>query len=182
VLAALAVARPPVAFAAVQPSLQVVPQPCEVRAAGAGFEPAKARFICVSAGAADRFTARLLQEALRETHGVDGNVVLLPPQATNWHRLWLGASEPLPEVPERLEDKGDESYTLDVTGGGVLITAEGDTGLFYGAQTLIQLLEQGVSLDHAAPLIQPPYRRLQLLRENRQGKSRNGTGGGKDEG
>ena len=80
VLAALAVARPPMAFAAVQPSLQVVPQPREVRAAGAGFEPAKARFICVSAGAADRFTARLLQEALRETHGVDGNVVLLLPQ------------------------------------------------------------------------------------------------------
>jgi len=80
VLAASAVARPSMAFAAVQPSLQIVPQPREVRAAGAGF-------ICVSAGAADRFTARLLQEALRETHGVDGNVVLLPPQATNWHRL-----------------------------------------------------------------------------------------------
>lgn len=151
VLAALAVARPPMAFAAVQPSLQIVPQPREVRAAGAGFEPAKARFICVSAGAADRFTARLLQEALRETHGVDGNVVLLPPQATNWHRLWLGASEPLPEVPERLEDKGNESYTLDVTGGGVLITAEGDTGLFYGAQTLIQLLEQARRERAAVP-------------------------------
>ena len=50
VLAALAVARPPMAFAAVQPSLQVVPQPREVRAAGAGFEPAKARFICWPTG------------------------------------------------------------------------------------------------------------------------------------
>jgi hypothetical protein len=112
------------AFAAMPPSLQIVPQPREVRAAGAGFEPAKARFICVSADAADRFTARLLREALRETHGLDGNVVLLPPQATNRHRLWLGSSEPLPEVPERLKDKRNESYTLDVTGGGVLISAE----------------------------------------------------------
>ena len=150
-LAALAVSPPQMAFTAVLLSLQVVPQPHEVSAAADGFEPAKARFICVSEDAADRFTARLLQEALRETHGVDCNLVLLPQKATNRHRLWLGSSEPLRDAPEVARDKGHESYALGVTAGGVAIGAESDAGLFYGAQTLIQLLEQARRDQTAVP-------------------------------
>jgi hypothetical protein len=141
-LAALAVSRPQRAFTAVPLSLEIVPQPHEVHAAGAGFDAAKARFICALDDAADRFTARLLREALRETHGVDCNLVLLPSKATNWHRLWLGLSEIVPDAPEIARDKGGESYSLGVTTGGVVIGAESDAGLFYGVQTLIQLLEQ----------------------------------------
>jgi hypothetical protein len=150
-LAAMAVWRPQRAFTASLPSLQVIPQPHEVRAAGAGFEPATARFICVSQDPADRFTARLLREALRETHGVDCNLVLLPQKATNEHRLWLGSSERLPGAPEAATNKGNESYALDASSGGVLLRAESDAGLFYGAQTLIQLLEQARREQAAVP-------------------------------
>lgn len=150
-LAGLAVSRPPMAFTAVLQSMQIVPQPHEVKPAGAGFEPAKAKFICVSEDVADRFTARLLREALRETHGVDCSLVLLPQEAASWHRLWLGSSKPVPDGQEAVKNKGNESYALEVTSGGVAISAESDSGLFYGAQTLIQLLEQARREQAAVP-------------------------------
>ncbi|MDB5705799.1 MAG: beta-N-acetylhexosaminidase [Sphingomonas bacterium] len=52
--------------------------------------------------------------------------------------------------------KGDEAYRLLVTPGGVVISAETDTGLFYGATTLWQLIAashdgriQAVAIDDA---------------------------------
>ena len=57
----------------------------------------------------------------------------------------------MPDVPEAVKDKGNESYGLDVTSGGVVIDAESDAGLFYGAQTLIQLLEQARREKAAVP-------------------------------
>lgn len=39
---------------------------------------------------------------------------------------------------------GDEGYTLEVTPDGVLITATGGPGLFYGTQTLLQLLPPAI--------------------------------------
>ena len=67
----------PSAFGADQsrPTLEVIPRPREIKFAGAAFEPASAKVISVSDSRADRFAARLLQEALRETHGVDGDVL-----------------------------------------------------------------------------------------------------------
>jgi hypothetical protein len=122
--------------------LQVIPQPREVKAAGAEFAPSTARFIVVTDSAEDRFAARLLQEAVRETCGVDCDIVLLQQKSTNWHRLWLGPTTKLPDAPPRPPGHEEEGYGLSVNSAGALVSAESDTGLFYGAQTLIQLLEQ----------------------------------------
>jgi len=132
-------------------ALQVIPQLREVKVLGGGFEAAGARFIGVSEQAADRFAARLLQEALRETHGVDCRIVPLPPETANWHRLWLGASADLPGAgpPPPVHER--EGYGLRVDAAGALIAAENETGLFYGAQTLIQLLEQSRREATAVP-------------------------------
>jgi len=136
---------------AAAPALQVIPQPREVKVSGAGFEAPQARFICVSDVAADRFAARLLRDTLRETHGIDGHVVLLPPKTTRWHRLWLGASADVPEASSGPAGQGQEGYGLRVDPAGVLITAQSEAGLFYGAQTLIQLLEQSRRDKAAVP-------------------------------
>lgn len=45
---------------------------------------------------------------------------------------------------EKLTQKGDEAYTLDVTDSGIRIAAVGASGFFYGYQTLKQLLPAAV--------------------------------------
>ncbi len=125
------------------PALQVIPQPQEVKAVGDGFAASKARFIVVSAVPEDRFTARLLRDALRETHGLDCDLALLPQKDTNQHQLWLGATRAWTAPLETVSGKGNESYSLSVSPAGVLVSAATEAGLFYGTQTLIQLLEQG---------------------------------------
>jgi len=122
--------------------LQVIPQPREVKAAGAEFAPATARCIGVSDDAADRFAARLLQQTVRETHGIDCDIILLPQKFTNWHRLWLGAASDLPAALAIPQGNTEEGYGLKVDSAGALVVAESEAGLFYGAQTLMQLLEQ----------------------------------------
>lgn len=125
-----------------RPTLEVIPQPREIKFTGAAFEPAAATVISVSDGRADRFAARLLQKAMRETHGIDSNVVLLAQQTTNFHQLWLGLQDRAPEHPALAPSAKNEGYGLAVNQDGVSVAAETEAGLFYGVQTLIQLLEQ----------------------------------------
>lgn len=55
---------------------------------------------------------------------------------------------------------GDEGYTLSVTSNGVVISANKPAGVFYGMQTLLQLLPSGiestsrVSADWSAPVVE----------------------------
>lgn len=122
-------------------ALEVIPQPQEIKITGSAFSPAAAKIISVSDTPADRFAAHLLQEVLRETHGIDCRI--FPAQATtNLHQVWLGVKE-IASATSALPDLAKkEGYVLSVNAAGVLITAESDAGLFYGVQTLIQLLEQ----------------------------------------
>ena len=124
------------------PTLEVIPHPREIKFTGAAFEPAAAKVISVSDSRADRFAARLLQEAMCETHGIDGNVFLLAQQTTNFHQLWLGLKDRAPDHPAWAPSAKNEGYGLAVNQDGVLVMAESEAGLFYGVQTLIQLLEQ----------------------------------------
>lgn len=152
-LVGLAASAPQTAFTndSAPVALQVIPQPREVKVAGAGFEPSAARIICVSDSAANRLAARLLRDSLREAHGVDCSIVLLPPAATNGHQLWLGAGADLPHTPPRPAGHEKEGYGLSVTSAGALVAAENEAGLFYGAETLIQLLEQAHREQAAVP-------------------------------
>lgn len=42
------------------------------------------------------------------------------------------------------EVEGDEAYSIDISGDGVLVRAETEAGLFYGSMTLAQMLDSGV--------------------------------------
>jgi hypothetical protein len=131
--------------------LDIIPTPREITATGEGFEPQTTKFIRVSDSPADRFAARLLRDAIRETDGMDCNILLLPPESTNWHRLWLGASDEQPATPPLPQDSAAEGYGLTVNSNGAVIAAASEAGLFYGAQTLIQLLEQAQRDKTALP-------------------------------
>jgi hypothetical protein len=132
-------------------ALDVIPEPQEVKAAGEPFDPATAKMINVSDFPEDRLAARLLQESLRGTHGVDGNIVTQPAGKKNLHRLWLGIGEANPVSPALPTGAAAEGYVLSVHANGVEITASTDAGLFYGVQTLIQLLEQARREKAAIP-------------------------------
>ncbi|MHA6760329.1 beta-N-acetylhexosaminidase [Streptacidiphilus sp. PAMC 29251] len=74
-----------------------------------------------------------------------------------WLRSALGAATGLPLVGAApgielviVADLAAEEYRLEVSGGGVLISAGGEAGLFWGAQTLRQLL--GPDAYRRAPL------------------------------
>jgi len=119
--------------------LDVIPAPRDAVAGASAFDPATAAVIAVSDNAEDRFAARGLMAALRETHGIDCPITLLASNSSNSHQLWLGTGNQMPSIPEVSQPEG---YALAVGSTGVLVRARDDAGLFYGAQTLIQLLEQ----------------------------------------
>jgi hypothetical protein len=123
------------------PSLELVPSPQQVGIKGAGFRPGASTAIRVTDDPADRFAAHLLEEALRGSRGIDAPIVTQS-QADNLHFLWLedGNTPPIsPALPPTLNAEG---YVLSVEKNGVAIAARDEAGLFYGVQTLLQLLEQ----------------------------------------
>lgn len=125
-----------------QCNLEVIPLPREIKYTETVFDAHSTKYIIVSDNTSDRFAAHLLQEALRGTHGINGQVIPVLQESSNTHQLWLGLDKislNCSELPALLKKEG---YKLEVKNNGVLISAEGNTGLFYGVQTLIQLLEQ----------------------------------------
>jgi hypothetical protein len=133
------------AQAADLPALDVIPAPREAVLNGAGFDPSTASVVAVSDNAEDRFAARGLAASLRTTHGIDCPITLLPQGTNSPHQVWVGSAAQLLSIAEVAEPEG---YALAVSSNGVLIRAHDDAGLFYGVQTLIQLLEQA-RRDHA---------------------------------
>lgn len=127
--------------AAATPHLAVLPEPQQVRALGQGYRPAANHVIRVTDTPEDRFAARLLRDALREAHGLDCPIALLP--AAGKHELSLGRPGAQPPTPPAVRRPHTaEGYGLAIGPAGARIAAPTDAGLFYGVQTLIQLAEQ----------------------------------------
>ena len=74
----------------------------------------------------------------------------MPFSAGAVHRLALGDKLDLPEGPV---PPGKESYEANISSGVATIAAEADAGLFYGVQTLIQLIEQSRRENKPIPAI-----------------------------
>ncbi len=129
-------------------AVQVIPQPRQISEGRAAFPPSSGRLIVTSDTPADRFAARLLQESIRQTHGVDCRII--PSLPKNDHRLWLGeqaeiralAARPTTSPTTSPATDSPQGYSLDIDSDGVLIQSPTDEGLFNGTQTLIQLFEQ----------------------------------------
>lgn len=154
------------------PAYPVVPRPASIRAAADSFAPTRATAMVLPDGvdprvraAAGRLAARLrrvwdLPLPVRSESEADGAV-----SAGAAPAIHLGLD---PGVT------GEEAYRLVVGGDGVAITASGPAGLFYGLQTLDQLVPEvapshggaGGGRSMAGVVIQDaprfPYRGLHL--------------------
>jgi len=103
--------------------------------------------------AEDRFTASELARSIRERVGV-----ALPLGEAVGDRLSIvlhpaGAVEPLPVPDEKPGPDSRESYSVTVSPVGVEIRGRSSAALFYGVQTLVQLVE-GEGEDAVLPEVQ----------------------------
>ena len=119
----------------------LVPQPREIHY-GAGKLPLKGVAISIRPNAPpeDRFAAGELASALSEIAGEPIRVGNSRSRAIVFVRT--GAVDPLPGPDDHPGPDSRESYTLRVTGSGAEIRARSSAGLYYGAQTLRQMVEE----------------------------------------
>ena len=122
--------------------IDVIPQPQRILFVGKGFQPRQAKVIRTTDTAEGRLDARLLRQALRESHGIDCEIVLTPSDKDKTFQLSLCRDLVSGPMPPSLVGHGAESYALRVTDKEVVIAGTGSAGLFYGVQTLIQLIGQ----------------------------------------
>jgi hexosaminidase len=132
----------------------VLPRPQELRYGPTGLvlRGVKIRFTS-NPTAQERFTAQELAAALESDAGVsipiseataDGPAITL--EST-------GADDPLPVPGERPGPDSREAYTLKVTARGAEIRGRSSAALYYGAQTLRQLVE-GSGADARLPEVE----------------------------
>ncbi len=122
--------------------LDLIPQPQQVQISGKGFQPRQAQAISVADTPDSRFAARLLRQALRESHGIDCDILLQPASHAQPNGLTLSASDAAVSPPLTPSENRAECYALRVSQAGAVIAGSDSAGLFYGVQTLIQLIEQ----------------------------------------
>lgn len=97
------------------------------------------------AGAETMFAAGTVRDAIRETVGIEVPITPLVAAAGDRPiRLVLqGRDDGGADAAGRVtEDLGAEGYVLTVGAGGVTVVAATEAGLYYGAQTLIQVIQQ----------------------------------------
>lgn len=113
--------------------LHVIPYPQEVQTGGTAFRlPARITIVLDQrASAEDRFTAGQLVRSLKEEFGIDAAISSQPVK---------GAITLTRKGAEKRV--GEEGYHLTSSAEGLLVRARSAAGLFYGAQTLLQLIKK----------------------------------------
>jgi len=120
------------------------------------------------ASADTRFAAETVRDTIRDIVGIDPPITSLT-AATGDRPIRLvltGRDGPLLDGQRSSGDRlGEEGYTLSIDESGVTIVAATEAGLFYGAQTLNQVIQQaGRRLPHLRITDEPvlPNRGLML--------------------
>ena len=137
--------------------LSLVPRPVEVKRHRGWFvfEPGRVGVVLgKQATEDDRFAAQLLQEEVQKDLGVElplGEarrvvVLALPARDTDLAQICRKAKA----VPD--EQLGDEGYLLVVSPKRIVVSANTSTGLFYGVQTLRQLV-RGNAVGRKIPCV-----------------------------
>lgn len=113
--------------------LHVIPYPQEVKTGGAAFAIQGSVTIVIdrNASAADRFAAQQLVNSLKEEFGIDATISTQSAKG--------GITLTRKGAEKRV---GEEGYHLATTTDGITIKARTAAGLFYGAQTLLQLIKK----------------------------------------
>jgi hypothetical protein len=110
--------------------LRIVPEPRQVKLQSGRFELKGSITIATPSGdEEDRFAAELLKGELESLPGVQVRLVS------------RGEGEIVLARDPRLIQLGDEGYRIDATPSGVRVRARTSAGLFYGVQTLRQMVQ-----------------------------------------
>jgi len=124
--------------------LRLIPFPKSVRLDKGGFPLEGDLSIIVGKDAADRFAAQNLCEEIAARTAVRPQISeRLRPSTEGLHTLYLqSVAEPIESAdrPKISREGDDEAYALRVSPSGVVIRSRGSRGLFYGVQTLKQLI------------------------------------------
>jgi hexosaminidase len=104
------------------------------------------QWVCAAQVAPDHIAVRSLLRDLKEFHSVD--LKFGGPQATNAIRLSVAGGT----VKTGSAETEEQGYLLRIEPGRVEITGNGDAGLFYGVQTLLQLLKPDQHGGYLLPL------------------------------
>lgn len=132
--------------------LKLIPYPRSVTAQGGELNlPAPVRIRVASAQAEDRFAASLLAEDLKSIAGAASTSGASPGGGPGIVLGRAGTPEIDAEIARRKLDAAalerPESYLLDAGAGGVLVAARSAQGVYYGVQTLRQLVAPGSGKD-----------------------------------
>jgi len=129
--------------------VKLIPQPKELRPKTVKFTVTqKTRIFLGEENAEDRFAARLLAEDLEKATGFPCSISVtktIPPRGPF---ILLARVGRLPVLQQMLREKGlaidetfdAEGYVLDVEADRIIVSAPTGAGIFYGIQTLRQLL------------------------------------------
>lgn len=120
--------------------LAIIPEPQVVSITEDDFQLDANTVVYVAPGIQDSFPVDSLLEGIARTAGIHLSKANSRPE-TNGILLSLIPETQLAEAPRG--NARSEAYILEVTGSGVAIRAATPKGLFYGVQTLLQLLSQG---------------------------------------
>ncbi len=93
----------------------------------------------------DRFAAQTLSVCISQSTGAPGAILDQTASGEIPHSIVLsrtGAPDPLPVPGETPGPDSREAYTLRITAGGAEVQARSSAGIFYGVQTLCQMIEQ----------------------------------------
>lgn len=134
-----------VALQAQTQKISVIPQPVEVKAGEGFYRPGAGSSVTVSSGDAE--LGRLAGELSGRLKKVTGLPMSLRPQAVS-----AGGKGDIHLQLNKEPDAslGEEGYRLSVGTGGITITANRTAGIFYGMQTLYQLLPPEVDGNKTA--------------------------------
>ncbi|HXH51075.1 MAG TPA: glycoside hydrolase family 20 zincin-like fold domain-containing protein, partial [Terriglobia bacterium] len=118
----------------------VIPQPQKVEFKGGDFEIGRGWRLQLGQGVrADDVAVESLKEGLESRHGIRletrgrGNAIELVIQPGSVE-IGQAADKNKPALEE-------QAYRLELAGSGIKITANAPTGLFYGVETLVQLVK-----------------------------------------
>ncbi len=121
--------------------IYLIPYPQEITLDGEDFLLGSELSIVLDKSATenDKFTAAILAAQLKKEWGVS-TVIADSPFGKSIILTHKEVSEKVTSLPEK---KSLQGYQLNVEADQLIIRAKGETGLFYGTQTLLQIIKKG---------------------------------------